>query len=246
MARPKPTDPQRNTRATLVSHARDLIVTRGYARTSVDTINQSAHLSKGTFYHYFKSKSEILDAVVDQLTDEGWARARRALESAEGSPLERFEQFLIAARRWRIVSRPQTAEIMRAVFRPENSLLRERMRDRSISLAAPALAELFEDGVREGVFEIDDPRAAARVFLLFAYSVTEDMVSEVITSDLRGEELLARFVARGRAFLRGSEAILGVEPGSIKGPDVDLLASMVKAFEVSARLTNRPATEPEA
>jgi hypothetical protein len=38
----------------------------------------------------------------------------------------------------------------------ENSLLRERMRDRSIGLAAPALAGLFEDGNREGVFVVDD------------------------------------------------------------------------------------------
>ncbi len=213
-----------------MADARDLIVSRGYAKTSVDAINARAGLSKGTFYHYFKSKSEILDAVVDQLTDEGWENARQAIESTAKGALERFERFLVAARRWRIIALPQTALIMRAVFRPENSLLRERMRDRSINLAGPALAGLLADGNREGVFRVDDPEATARVFLILAYGVSDDQVNEVMTSALSDEELLQRIVARGRAFMRAIEALLGVPPRTIEGPDVDLLSRMIAAF----------------
>ncbi len=230
MARPSRNETTRNARATLISHARSLIVSRGYTNTSVDAINRQARLSKGTFYHYFKSKSAILDAVVDQLTDEGWANARRAIESPEDGAMERFTRFLVAARRWRIIALPQTAEIMRAVFRPENSLLRERMRERSIGLAAPALSGLLGDGNREGVFAVDDPEASARVFLILAYGVSDDQVREVMTSTASDEVLLERIVARGRAFMRAIEALLGVKPGSLEGPDVELLNSMVRAF----------------
>jgi AcrR family transcriptional regulator len=210
-----------------------LILSRGYESTSVDAINEQARLSKGTFYHYFKSKSAILDAVVDQLTDEGWANTRRAIESTEGGALERLKRFLDAARRWRIIALPQTAEIMRAVFRPENSLLRERVRDRSISLAAPALAKLLEDGNREGVFAVDDPEATARVFLILAYGVSDDQIQEVMSSDASDEELLQRVTARGRAFMRAIEALLGVPAHSLAGPDVELLAAMIRAFRAA-------------
>lgn len=175
--------------------------------------------------------------MVDQITDEGWANARRAVESTEEGALERFERFLEAARRWRIIALPETAEIMRAVFRPENSLLRERMRDRSIGLAAPALARLFEDGNREGVFVVDDPEATARVFLILAYGVSDDQVQEVMASDLPDEVLLERISARGRAFMTAVEALLGVAAGSLEGPDVELLAAMIHAFRACERET---------
>jgi AcrR family transcriptional regulator len=233
VARPCKDDSTRDARADLVSHARELIVRRGYSSTTVDAINESARLSKGTFYHYFKSKSELLDAVVSQLTDEGWANTRRALESTDGGAMERFKRFLAAARRWRIIALPQTAEIMRVVLRPESSQLRERLRNRSISLAAPGLAELLEDGNREGVFSVDDPEATARVFLILAYGVSEDQIQEVVTSSLSDEALLERVAARGRAFMRAIEALLGVAPHSLVGPDVELLAGMIRAFRAS-------------
>ncbi len=230
MARPSKKGRRKDARAHLVSDARELILTQGYSATSVDMINERSGLSKGTFYHYFKSKSQLLDAVVEELTLEGWENTKRAIESADGGALRRFERFLAAARRWRIVSLPQTAEIMRAVFRPENSLLRERMRDRSISLAAPALSVLLEDGNREGVFHVEDTTATARIFLILAYGVSDDMVREVMSSTLSDEDLLERIVARGRAFMCAIEALLGVRPKTIEGPDVELLSGMVKVF----------------
>jgi AcrR family transcriptional regulator len=230
LARPSKKNRRKDTRADLVADARQLILSHGYANTSVNTINARAGLSKGTFYHYFKSKSDLLDAVVDQLTQEGWRNTRHAIESTTGGAIERFRRFLAAARRWRLVALPQTAEIMRAVFRPENSLLRERMREQSISLAAPALAALLEDGNREGVFEVADSAATARVFLILAYGVSDDMMREVISSTLSDEDLLAQVVARGSAFMRATESLLGVPAGTIEGPDVELLSGMIMAF----------------
>jgi len=230
LARPSRGSRRRDTRGALVADARELILTRGYANTSVDTINARAGLSKGTFYHHFKSKSELLDAVVEQLTQDGWRLTQLAIENAEAGAMKRFTAFLAAARRWRIVALPQTAEIMRTAFRPENALLRERMRDQTIGLAAPTLAALLEDGNQEGVFHVDEPEAAARVFLILAYGVTDDNLREVMSSTLSDQDLLARLVARGSAFLRAIEALLGVSRGTIEGPDVELLSGMVTAF----------------
>lgn len=229
MARPAK-KARKDARGALLRDARELILSQGYAKTSVDTINARAGLSKGTFYHYFKSKSELLDAVVDELTEEGWRSTERAIATTEGGALERFEQFLQAARRWRIIALPQTAAIMRAVFRPDNAQLRERMRHRSIDLVQPALARLLEDGNREGVFRVPDPDAAAQVFLILAYGVSEDQVREVMSSARPDEELLERIAARGRAFMRAIEALLGLPPESLEGPDTELLAAMIRAF----------------
>lgn len=230
MARPLENNRHKDARGQIISNATRLVLSQGYSNTSVDAINARAGLSKGTFYHYFRSKSDLLDAVVDVLTREGAENTRRAIKHAAGGAIERFEQFMDAARRWRLVGLPETAEIMRAVFKPENSLLRERMRDQSITLAAPALTELLEDGNDEGVFDVEDPRATARVFLLLAYAVSDDMVREVMSSTLSDTDLLAAIAPRGVAFMRAVEALLGVAPYTLGGPDEKLLAGMVRAF----------------
>jgi len=56
------------TRAVTETAAR-LFSTRGYIETSMEEIAQAAQMSKGGIYHYFKSKTEILHAIVSEFMD---------------------------------------------------------------------------------------------------------------------------------------------------------------------------------
>ena len=49
--------------------AAELFSTRGFIETSMEEIARTAQLSKGGIYHYFKSKTEILDAIVSDFMD---------------------------------------------------------------------------------------------------------------------------------------------------------------------------------
>lgn len=60
----------RKKRRTVVETALALFAERGYEQVTVDDILQAANISKGTFYHYFSGKEELLaelDAVQDEL-----------------------------------------------------------------------------------------------------------------------------------------------------------------------------------
>ncbi|WP_198347586.1 TetR/AcrR family transcriptional regulator [Nocardia terrae] len=62
------TDPRSRTerrRAELITAAYELLVTRGFRAIGVDDIATAAGVSHGTFYNYFTSKLDILDAVID-------------------------------------------------------------------------------------------------------------------------------------------------------------------------------------
>src|SRR5215831_8997737 len=52
------------TRAEIVAAADDLFYRQGYAHTSFADIAAVVEISRGNFYHHFKSKDEILDAVI--------------------------------------------------------------------------------------------------------------------------------------------------------------------------------------
>ena len=56
----------KDTRLTIVDAARSHIYQHGYATTSYANVAQETDLAKGNIQHYFKSKSQLLEAVIEQ------------------------------------------------------------------------------------------------------------------------------------------------------------------------------------
>lgn len=59
MARPKKSENSQDTKTALLAAATELIRTNGFGATTVDQLCRQAGVSKGTFFHYFKSKEEL-------------------------------------------------------------------------------------------------------------------------------------------------------------------------------------------
>ncbi|PKO14122.1 MAG: hypothetical protein CVU39_16230 [Chloroflexi bacterium HGW-Chloroflexi-10] len=60
------TDKGKKSRERIISAAMQLFKLKGYLQTSVSEICQDAQVATGTFYHYFKSKQDILNGYVAQ------------------------------------------------------------------------------------------------------------------------------------------------------------------------------------
>jgi TetR/AcrR family transcriptional regulator, cholesterol catabolism regulator len=82
--RPKGTVLDKRVRA-VTEAAAELFSTRGFLETSMDDIARAAHLSKGGMYHYFKSKTEILFAIVSDFMDQVLADIEDQLTSIEST-----------------------------------------------------------------------------------------------------------------------------------------------------------------
>src|SRR5579871_725419 len=81
-----------DTRERLVEAAIDLIYTHGYAGVSVDDVCEAADARKGSFYHYFKSKDEL----VLEALETHWERRRPFLDrwfSPQQAPLDRLRGY---------------------------------------------------------------------------------------------------------------------------------------------------------
>ena len=84
--------PLPSTRDRIVSTADQLFYAAGYDHTSFATIADAVGLSRGNFYHHFKTKDEILAAVIERRTDQ----TRAMLDewaSSSASPRERLMRF---------------------------------------------------------------------------------------------------------------------------------------------------------
>jgi len=86
-------------RREIVAAANRLFYQRGYNQTSFSDIAQAAGIPRGNFYYYFKSKDDILGAVIDARI-EGIRAMLAAWDAAEPDPrlrLKRFGQVILGS-----------------------------------------------------------------------------------------------------------------------------------------------------
>ena len=81
------------TRDRLVSIASDLFYRKGFGGTSFEEIVQRSGIQRGNIYHYFKTKDEILEAVVEsRLREQRETTKRWSRDSVD--PLVRLERIV--------------------------------------------------------------------------------------------------------------------------------------------------------
>lgn len=90
MSRPTKHHPERgNARGRLLEMAQDMIRMKGFAATSVDELCQAAAVTKGSFFHHFKSKEELGVAAAQHWAETTTAFFANAPYHAPKDPLDR-------------------------------------------------------------------------------------------------------------------------------------------------------------
>ncbi len=79
-----PSKDSRNTQAKIVNAAWKLFYTKGYESTTIDEIVEESGTSRGSFYHYFKGKDELLNTLAE-LFDNKYSELEDELEKAGGA-----------------------------------------------------------------------------------------------------------------------------------------------------------------
>lgn len=83
------------TKEKLFDAARDLMMAKGFVGTAVDEVCEQAGVSKGSFFHYFKSKEDLGAQLLERYTS---ARAKIVEEKINScgseDPLDRIDAYL--------------------------------------------------------------------------------------------------------------------------------------------------------
>ena len=153
----------------ILSVARMRFETVGYKRTSIAQIAQEAGVAVGTVYRYFKSKEDVLVAVLEQ-TNEAWLEKARETARAPGTALERIMRLAEAS----VVHNRDNA-LLNAIWNRDTEFilapllddLYEWVHKQNLAL----VAEMIRDGVREGTLRDTDPDKTAYILFLFGRSL---------------------------------------------------------------------------
>ncbi len=183
-------------RANLVDAAMAVFSAKGVAATSVDDIVRAAGVAKGTFYLYFETKDDAVNAVAERMI-EGVADRVQAVASAPGiSPVERLLGLGDAMRE--VGDEPYERDLIAIMHRPDNRAFHDRMSERALARLAPVIAHVIADGIEMGLFRDQEPvRAAA--FVMGALGALHDVVSQPDELEAATRELNC-FLLRGLGY----------------------------------------------
>jgi AcrR family transcriptional regulator len=133
----------------------------GFSNTAVDTIIKEMGVAKGTFYYYFKSKEEVLEAIVAHTLDQIVAMAEEVANNPELDALTKMRLLLSGSR----IGDDETKEVAEHMHLPENRELHEVSNIQTILRLSPIFAQIIEQGNEEGVFDARSPLATFQLLL---------------------------------------------------------------------------------
>ena len=159
-------------RKEIIDTAGRLFLTRGYDRTTMRHVMTELNIAKGTIYHYFKSKEDLLDAVINEVVNEEMVRQERLFRKTEGTAIERLRQFVLAS----ASHQEGHDELLEHLHKPANAGMHIRLLAQMVTRQAPLYAELIEMGCREGVFKTEKPLECAEFMLAGVQFLTDSGV----------------------------------------------------------------------
>ena len=165
--------------------AERLFCTNGYDNTSTNDILAEIGIARGTLYYHFKSKEDILDAMIDRILD-GIIRRAENIALDESVPvLERLTKIVLAAN----VDTKTGDMILEQMHKPQNALMHAKMQERLLSQMVPLFVKIIGDGISQNLMQTDYPEDTIQMLLLYSNTVFDDSIE--YSAEVKERKVLA-------------------------------------------------------
>lgn len=186
----------------ILDAADTLFAQKGFDGTSTNDILQKVGIARGTMYYHFKSKEDIMDALIERYNTRLLGAAR---EIASDTSIPIYERILrvIAALN---ISGGSGREILEHIHKPQNALMHQKIQKVIINGVPPILGDIIREGTEKGLFHTPFPFECMEMLVAYANMVLDgDMI------EMTNEERNSRI----QAFAFNAERLLNAESGTI-------------------------------
>lgn len=202
--------------------AQRLIERKGYEAMSVQEVLEDVSTSKGAFYHYFDSKADLLDGVVERMVEAALASAQPVIDDPALPATAKLRAFFAGIAAYKTERKELVLGLLETWLSDHNAVVREKFRRVVVQRMTPIMATIIREGQAQGTFDVGSPDDAARVFVAFILSLNQS-TTEVYLARHAGEITLADVRRALDAQVEAMERILGAPRGSITLIDDALL-----------------------
>lgn len=155
----------------LMAAAEALFLEKGVEATTVSEIVERAGVAKGTFYHYFSAKHEMLEALERRYTQQFLASLEMAVSACGAQDWHgRLRAWITAS----VAAYAQTYRTHDMVYTNHHHLDRDNPARNAI---LAQLLRIIEGGAQAGVWAAPRPRMAALLIYAGVHGATDDLIA---------------------------------------------------------------------
>lgn len=210
----------------IIDTAELLFIQQGYQHTSVNKILDKLNIAKGTFYHYFTSKDNLLDQMINRMYGHFLKPISNIINDSELNAIAKFNQAINLIKTYKIERKEMMMQLVEILYREENLRWRYKIEQQSIKLVVPEFAKIIEQGNQEGVFKVEDPFETAEIFIRLSNTFTEVIAPMIIDRHIDKNEAII-IGKKIKAYKQAMERLLGVKPGILDLLDMESLEEIV-------------------
>lgn len=181
-----------------------LFCQKGFDGTSTNDILKEVGIARGTLYYHFKSKEEIMNAIIDRYNQKISHAATLIARNKAYTVEERILQVLMSMKLSQYTE--QSEELIEQIHKPQNAYMHQKSQKGLITHIIPILANLIEEGIEEGKFNTPVPYECMEMVFVYAMTLLDGDIIE-----LPKEEIFSRL----KALQINIERLLGCEEGAL-------------------------------
>lgn len=212
----------------IIKISRQLFYTKGYSNTSIQNIIDIANIAKGTFYHYFKSKEDLLNQLTDIDVD-GLYSVIEKIEKMQIDAKSKLLKIFQSATSWKNDNISALKPLIKVIISDSNLILRNNILQHQNSKLAPLYARIISQGVDEGVFHVRDKEYTSK-FLICSFDYYGNQVYKFFEQSTYSKVIEDEFINLLRNFEDTIERLLGTHSGSIKIAEDEIVRNLYRGL----------------
>jgi AcrR family transcriptional regulator len=186
----------------ILDAADELFSQKGFDGASTNDILERIGIARGTLYYHFKSKEDIMDALIERYNIRLLGAAREIAEDRSIPVNERIIRVVKALN----ISNGNGREIIEHIHKPQNALMHQKIQKVIINGVTPILTEIIREGIEQGMFCTPFPYECMEMVVTYINTIFDDGMEEM-TNEERA--------SRVQAFVFNAERLLGAKSGSL-------------------------------
>ena len=158
-----------------------LVATKGYEQMAIRDIVDELQIANGTVYHYFDSKTALLEALVERMGDQIEQLVLPIVQDRSLGALDKLLRYFATIDHWKRERQTLMLAFLHVWYDDENAIVHRKLYRSGVKRYGPWLSQIIQQGVAEGVFTTAYPDQTARMIIALRQDLG-DAVTDVLRS----------------------------------------------------------------